>query len=110
MLENIVAGLVLMGINAIAFVAYKYPDFYREKLNFVLFVIFSVYVCLSVYNSTIKYSFYKLEKYIPEKKRIVAYNSLMDKKIPETYLLFLTLGIVFFLIFLGLLKTLRNKN
>ena len=110
MIEALLVGLILMAISGVFFIAYNHPDFYHKILNWILFVIFSTYLCLTVYNLTIKKSFYDLEKYIPKEKRNIAYNSLMENQIFENNLTYIYLGIGFFFVFLMYLKILKDKK
>jgi hypothetical protein len=110
MLETIISGLILMIVSGLAFIAYNHPDFYERKINAVLFFTFSVFACLNVYNSTLEKAFSILEKHIPKEKISIAYNILLESKISDKYLFGGYLLITFYLIFLGLLKIIRNKT
>jgi hypothetical protein len=110
MIEALLVGLTLMAISGVFFIAYNHPDFYHKILNWILFVVISSYLCLSVYNLTIKKSFYDLEKYIPKEKRNIAYNSFIENQILENSLTYIYLGIAFFFIFLMSLKILKDKK
>ncbi|WP_281239936.1 hypothetical protein [Flavobacterium praedii] len=110
MIEALVSGLILMIVSGVAFIAYNHPDFYERKINAVLFFVFSVFICLVIYNSTLEKSFSLIEKYIPKEKRSIAYNLLLESKISDKYVYGGYLVITLYLCFLGLLKIIRNKT
>jgi hypothetical protein len=110
MLETIISGLILMIVSGLAFVAYNHPEFYARKIDSVLFLIFSSFVCLNVYNSTLEKSFSILELTIPKEKRMIAYNLLAESKISDKYVFGGYLAITLYLCLLGLLKIIRNKT
>lgn len=110
MIDALIVGLILLAISGIFFVAYNHPEFYDKILNLILVVVFSTYMCLNIYNLTIKKSFYDLEKYIPKEKRAIAYNSFIKNQILENNLIYIYLGIGFSFVFLMYLKKLKNNK
>ena len=109
MIETLVSGLILMIVSGVAFIAYNHPDLYERKINAVLFFITSVFMGLIIYNSTLEKSFYLIEKYIPKEKRSIAYNLLLESAISDKYIYGGYVVITLYLVFLCLLKIIRNK-
>jgi len=110
MINEIFAGLIVLSVSGITFIAYKHPTVYEKIYGYLMVLAFVIFFGFCIWDIAIQTTDPIITNFVQPDKQNIARNALNELRVNGTYVMPILCGVELYLFLISFLKFLPKSE